>query len=111
MQIDLKKLREIMKESNIAYYRDNAPTTAKYPYIVYEFVNETHKKASNRVFKSMPMYQIALITDGTEGDYEPLKRVFDLNRVPYASFFGMRYDENDSKVMQYITYVRCVNGE
>ena len=75
MQISFQELRDIMKKSGIPVYRDNAPTTANYPYIVYEFVNEQHKRASSKVMKSMPLYQIALITDGTEKDYEPLKVV------------------------------------
>lgn len=64
MQINFQQLRTIMKKSGIPVYRDNAPTTAKYPYIVYEFVNEQHKRASNKVLKSMPLYQVAVITKG-----------------------------------------------
>lgn len=108
MQINFEKLREIMKKSGIPVYRDDAPTTAKYPYIVYEFVNETHKRTSNRVIKSLPLYQIAVITDGTESDYEPLKKVFNQHKVPYAMFEGIPYDENDDTITQFITYVRCV---
>ncbi|MGQ7172348.1 hypothetical protein ACUOCP_43105, partial [Escherichia sp. R-CC3] len=54
---------------SIPVYRDEAPTIANYPYIVYEFVNEQHKRASNKVLKDMPLYQIAVITNGTEKDY------------------------------------------
>ena len=75
MQISFQELRDIMKKSGIPVYRDEAPTTAKYPYIVYEFVNEQQKRASNKVLKDMPLYQIAVITNGTEKDYEPLKAV------------------------------------
>lgn len=97
-----------MQESGLPVYRDGAPTTAKYPYIVYEFVNEQHKRTSNRVIKSLPLYQIAIITDGTESDYEPLKEVFNHHKVPYEMFEGYPYDENDDKITQFITYVRCV---
>lgn len=96
-----------MKESGIPVYRDGAPTTAKYPYIVYEYVNEKQKRTSNKVIKSMPLYQIAVITNGTESDYETLKRVFHEHEVSYDMFFGMPYDENDDTVTQFITYVRC----
>ncbi|MCU5687092.1 hypothetical protein OCB18_05090 [Bacillus cereus] len=108
MQISFQELRDIMKKSGIPVYRDEAPTTAKYPYIVYEFVNEQHKRASSKVMKSMPLYQIALITDGTEKDYEPLKVVFNEAGVSYSQFDGMGYDENDDTITQFITYVRCI---
>lgn len=109
MQINFDRLREIMKESGLPVSRDNAPTDAKYPYIVYEFVNEQHKRSSNRVVQSLPLYQIAIITDGTERDYEPLKNVFDEHQVEYSMFFGIPYDENDDTITQFITNVRCVN--
>ena len=108
MQISFQELRDIMKKSGIPVYRDNAPTTANYPYIVYEFVNEQHKRASSKVMKSMPLYQIALITDGTEKDYEPLKVVFNEAGVSYSQFDGMGYDENDDTITQFITDVRCI---
>jgi hypothetical protein len=108
MQISFQQLRTIMRESGLSVYRDGAPTTAKYPYIVYEYVNELHKRSSNRVVKSLPLYQIAIITDGTESDYEPLKEVFNTYSVPYEMFEGIPYDENDDTVTQFITYVRCV---
>lgn len=109
MQINFEQLRAIMKSSGIPVYRDDAPTTATYPYIVYEYVNETHRRASNRVIKSMPLYQISIITNGTEKDYDPLKQVFNDNEVEYSMFTGIPYDENDDTVIQYITNVRCVN--
>ncbi|RHW37321.1 hypothetical protein D1B31_16280 [Neobacillus notoginsengisoli] len=108
MQINFQQLRAIMKESGIPVYRDSAPTTAKYPYIVYEYVNETHKRTSNKVIKSLPLYQIAVITNGTESDYEPLKEVFNRHGVSYDMFFGIPFDENDDTVTQFITNVRCV---
>lgn len=110
MQISFQQLRTIMKESGIPVYRDEAPTTATYPYIEYEYVNETHRRASDKVLKSMPLYQIAVITNGTEKDYEPLKTVFNKYGVEYSMFEGFPYDENDSTITQFITNVRCVNG-
>ena len=109
MQINFEQLRSIMKESGVPVYRDQAPTTAKYPYIEYEFVNEMHKRASSKVLKSMPLYQIALITDGTEKDCEPLKAVLDKYGVVYSQFEGYPYDENDDTIIQFITNVRCVH--
>lgn len=111
MQINFQQLRAIMKESGMSVFRDEAPTKAKYPYIIYEFVNEIQKRSSSKVLKSMPLYQIAVITDGTEQDYEPLKAVFNRRGVVYSQFEGYPYDENDSTVMQFITNVRCVHDE
>ncbi|MED2252886.1 hypothetical protein P4W67_32000, partial [Bacillus thuringiensis] len=88
MQINFEQLRTLMKQSDLPVYRDEAPTTAKYPYIVYEFVNEQQKRASNKVLKDMPLYQIAVITNGTEKDYEPLKAVFNEVGVSYSQFDG-----------------------
>lgn len=95
-------------ESGLKVYRDDAPMEAEYPYIVYEFVNETAKRTSSKVFKSMPMYQITVVTDRTEEDCEPLKATFNEYQVEYSQIEGMPYDENDDKIMQFITYVRCV---
>lgn len=108
MPVTFQELRNILKESGMSVYRDGAPTTAKYPYIVYEFVNEQHKRSSNKVIKSLPLYQIAIITDGTESDYEPLKEVLIQYGVPFEQFEGYPYDENDDTITQFITYVRCV---
>ncbi|ANS51135.1 phage protein [Bacillus thuringiensis] len=108
MQINFEQLRTLMKRLGLPVYRDEAPTTAKYPYIVYEFVNEQQKRASNKVLKDMPLYQIAVITNGTEKDYEPLKVVFNEAGVSYSQFDGMGYDENDDTITQFITYVRCI---
>lgn len=111
MQINFQQLRTIMKSSGIPVYRDEAPSTTKYPYIIYEFVNEQHRRASSKVWKAMPLYQIAVITDGTETDIQPLKDVFNKNGVEYSSFIGIPYDENDSKITQFISNVRCVNDK
>lgn len=108
MQINFQQLRILLQGSGMPVYRDGATTTAKYPYIVYEFVNETHKRTSNRVVANMPLYQIAIITDGTETDYEPLKEVFNAFNISYEMFEGIPYDENDDTITQFITYVRCV---
>ncbi|USK91497.1 hypothetical protein [Rossellomorea marisflavi] len=109
MQVNFQQLRTIMKDSGIPVYRDSAPTSAAYPYIEYEFVNESHKRASSKVLRSMPLYQIAVVTNGTEEDYAPLKDVFNDHGVPYSLFEGIPYDENDATVTQFITMVRCVN--
>ena len=110
MQINFQELRAIMKSSEMKVYRDGAPVDAAYPYIVYQFVNEQYKRVSDNVMKDMPLYQIAVVTDGTEADMEPLKNVLKVNKVLFEPFISGPYEaENDSTVTQYITYVRCVN--
>lgn len=111
MPINFQQLRSIMKESGLPVYRDAAPVDAKYPYIEYEFVNETHKRASNNVILNMPLYQIAVVTNGIEADIQPLKNVFNKYGVSYSQFEAIPYDENDDTITQFITYVRCINEE
>lgn len=112
MKISFDELRILMKslEPAIMVYRDEAPTNATYPYIIYEFVNEYTKRASGSVLYEMPLYQIAFITDDTERALKPLKDALKNSNVYYELFTGAPYDENDSKITQFITYVRCVNG-
>jgi hypothetical protein len=108
MPINFQQLRSIMKSSGIPVYRDEAPSTANYPYIIYEFVNEQHKRASNKVLYDMPLYQIAFITKGVESELKPLKDAFNKNGISYERFEAYPYDENDDTVIQFITYVRCI---
>jgi hypothetical protein len=108
MQINFQELRDILRQAGMPVYREEAPTTAIYPYIVYEFVNERYKRASNTVLQSMPLYQIAVITSGTERDYETVKSVFNHAGISYSQFEGYPYDENDDTITQFITYVRCI---
>lgn len=111
MSINFQQLRTLLKSTGLPVYRDEAPTTQNsYPYIVYEFVNEAKKTASNSVLYHKPLYFIAVVSDGTESDYLPLQKVLEGEKVPYDDFTsGPFEEENDSKITQYITYVRCVN--
>lgn len=108
MQINLEGLRAVMKSVGLPVYRDSAPVTANYPYIVYEYIEETHRRASNRVIKSAPLYQIAVITRGLESEYRPLRDLMSAKGIAFTSFFAIPYDENDDTVTQFITNVRCI---
>ena len=108
MSISFEQLRTALKSSNIPVFRDEAPSKQKYPYIIYEFVSEQHKRASSKVIAEMPLYQIAYITKGIELELAALKDVLNAQQIEYASFTAAPYDENDDKVTQFITYVRCV---
>lgn len=109
MQISLDELRELLKSTGIPTYRDSAPTGTPYPYIEYEFVNEQYRRGSNKVLYDLPLYQIAVVTQGTEVDLELLKKALNDRAVYYAPFVGGRYDENDDTITQYITFVRCLH--
>lgn len=114
MPINFQDLRALLKslEPDLKVYRDEAPINATYPYIVYEFVNEGKKTASNSVLYRKPLYFIAVISNGTESDYLPLQEALENAGVPYEDFTaGPFEEENDSRITQYITYVRCINGK
>lgn len=111
MPISFMELRALLKtlEPGLKTYRDAAPSNAKYPYIVYEFVNESNRRASNKVLVDMPLYQIAYVTTGFESELSVLKKLFQQNMVPYEGFTSMASKENDKTVTQFVTYVRCIN--
>lgn len=109
MQISFQDLRNILKSTGIEVYRDEAPANQSYPYIIYEFVNEQHRRTSNKVIADMPLYQIAYITKGIETELKTLKDALNAHQVPYEPFRSMPYDENDDTITQFITYVRCIN--
>lgn len=113
MSISFEELRTLLNslETNkLKVYRDAAPSSAKYPYIIYEFVDEKYKRASSKVLADMPLYQISYVTDGIETELSTLKKVLNENKVAYSSFTADPYDENDSDITQFNTYVRCING-
>lgn len=107
MPISLDELRVILK-TIAPSYRDSAPTTAEYPHIIYEFVNEIPKRASNKVLFDMPLYQVAYITNGVESELKALKKALNDNEIIYDQFMQIPYDENDDTITQFITYVRCI---
>lgn len=107
MPINLDQLRIVLKSTGLPVYRDEAPTNAAYPYIVYEYVMDDYKRTSNRIFQSRTEYQISVITDGTEKDYWPIRDKLDAAGVTFSPFSVLPFDENDDKIMQFITYARC----
>lgn len=104
---NFEKLCSVLKLSNIPVYRDDASEGQDYPYIVYEFVNDSPKHASNTVVSENLLYQVSYITEGTELDLMLIKELFAEYGVYYSGFTGGPYDENDEKVTQFNTLVRC----
>lgn len=109
MSINFEQLRAILKSAGTPVFRDEAPSKQKYPYLIYEFVNEQHRRASSKVFAEMPLYQIAYVTEGIESELRTLKDTLNSHQVEYSAFTPSPYDENDKKVTQFTTYVRCIN--
>lgn len=109
--VTFEQLRTILKSTGIKVYRDEAPSDATLPYIVYEFVGEIQKRASNKVIFSLPLYQIAYITAGIEDELEVLKEKLDEKKVLYEQFESIPFDENDDTIVQFITYVRCIHAK
>lgn len=108
MSITRKQLSDLLKTTKYPVYRDRAANEEDYPYIVYSFINEDDKRASSKVIKHMPLYQISLFTTGTELDFRPIKNVLNDNLVGYSSLDSIRGDENDETVTNFFLNVRCI---
>lgn len=109
MQVSLEQLRTILKSTNIPVYREYAPESQDYPYIIYEFVNETYSRASDKVLVESPLYQISYITKGIEKELSVVKQTLNQAGIVYESFSSGRFDENDETITQFNTFVRCVH--
>lgn len=108
MWISLNELIDIIKSLGLPVYRNKAPKNTGYPYYVYSFVSNKEKKSSNQLFKSLPLYQISLFTNGIETDLNPIETIFNEYRIPFTSFQGIQGDENDDTITNFYTYVRVV---
>ncbi|MDZ5758702.1 hypothetical protein RAK27_08555 [Carnobacterium maltaromaticum] len=108
MWISLSELLTIVKSLGLPVFRNNAPKNTDYPYYVYSYVGQTDKKASGKIFKSLPLYQISLYTAGTEKDLKPIISKLDEYRIPFKGFRPIQGDENDATITNFFTYVRCV---
>ena len=106
MSINIEQLRRLLKAVNTRTFRGKAPPGAPYPYIVYSNISIGKKKASGKLFKLLPLYQVSLFTSGTENDVIPLEKA--LSEVPHPDFFGVQGDENDDTVTNFYTQVRVV---
>lgn len=108
MSINLEGLKEVLKSTDIPYWRDKAPKNTPYPYIIYSFIAEDIKMAGSRVHRTLPLYQVSLFTKGTEKDFRPIIRAFDSVRVPTTGVMAIIGDENDDTVTNYFLQVRVV---
>lgn len=109
MSISFQDLRQALKSTKYQVFRDKAKKNTPYPYIVYSFISEEQKRASGRIYKSLPLYQVSLFTADTEMDIEPLKKSLDEAGFSFAPFMSIQGDENDDTITNFFTQVRCIN--
>lgn len=110
MWISLSELVDIIKSLGLPVFRNKAPKNTKYPYYVFSFVGQTDKRASGRLYKSLPLYQISLFTTGTESDLVKIRKKFNEYQISFRGFQSIQGDENDETVTNFYTYVRCVES-
>ncbi|MEQ7290483.1 hypothetical protein ABQD82_14650 [Enterococcus gallinarum] len=108
MSISFEKLKSTLKETGFLVFRDKAQKGTDYPYIVYSIVNKGRKKASSKVYKRLPYYQISFFTDGDELNLLPLEKALETANIPFVSFSSQQGDENNDTITNFYTYVRCV---
>lgn len=108
MSISFEKLKSTLKDTGFPVFRDKAKKGTDYPYIVYSSVNRGRKKASGKVFRRLPYYQISFFTDGDELDLLPLEKAMEDANIPFSTFSSQQGDENDDTITNFYTYVRCV---
>lgn len=110
MWISLSELVDIIKSLGLPVFRNKAPKNTKYPYYVFSFVGQTDKRASGRLYKSLPLYQISLFTTGTESDLVKIRKKFNEYQISFRGFQSIQGDENDATITNFYTYVRCVES-
>lgn len=112
MSINSSRLIALLESTGYEVYQDEAAKNQDYPYIVYSFVSEDDKRASSKIFKTLPYYQVSLFTEGGREDINRIKEIFNKERVPFKPFKPLRYKENNKQITNFYTYVRCLeNGQ
>lgn len=108
MSVNKETLVKLLKTTPYPVFRDKALKGTDYPYIIYSLVSKGKKSAASKTYRKMPYYQISLFTAGVETDLDPIEDLFSENRIPYKEFQGIQGDENDKRITNFFTYVRCV---
>lgn len=106
---NLDDVKQAISLAGIEYFRNDAPKNQKYPYLIYEYIGDINVNASNKIIRELQEYQLSYITVGIESELDELKKIFKKNNIFFSSFKGLAYDENDLKVKQFVSYVRCLN--
>lgn len=108
MLVSFEELKKVLQSTGLEVTRDRAINEADYPYIVYSHVNQGKKKASSKIHRKLPYYQVSLFTSGTEQDLEILEEALNRAGIPYADFASIKENENNDIITNYYTYIRCV---
>lgn len=110
MSTNFQTFLTALKSTEYPVYRDVAEKKAKYPYVVYSFMNKSKQAASSKVFVRFPKYQVSLFTAGTEADLAPLEEAFEDARILYGDFTGIAGDENDDTITNFFCEVKVVES-
>ena len=110
MLTNISELSQLLKDNGYEVYRDYAEANEDYPFVIYEFVNERPKYASNSFISDTYLYQVSLVTTGIETEMKEMLKILNDNDVFPGSISSGPYKENDETITQFNCYVRVLNG-
>lgn len=110
MLTNISDLSKILKDNGYEVYRDYAEATEDYPFVIYEFVNEKPKYASNSFISDTYLYQVSLVTTGIETEMKEMLAILNENKIFPSGMSSGPYKENDETITQFNCYVRLRNG-
>ena len=109
MLTDFETFKKALLDSGYKVFRDQAPKKTPYPYLIYSYIGETQKWASNKFIVSKGLYQVSLFTKGIEQDLNPLKKSFKNYSIHFNGFSSIQGDENDDTITNFYTEVTIYN--
>lgn len=109
MSINFANLKTLLKSTGYSVYQDKAPKGTFYPYLVCSYMSEPHKRASSKILRKMPQYQISLYTLGLAKDFDPITKILDSNGIAFSAIDSIQGDENDDSVTNFFIRVRCIS--
>ncbi|HHX1788251.1 TPA: hypothetical protein ACU6U4_001377 [Enterococcus faecalis] len=109
MLTDFETFKKALLDSGYKVFRDQAPKNTPYPYLIYSYIGETQKWASNKFIVSKGLYQVSLFTKGIEQDLNSLKKSFKNYSIHFNGFSSIQGDENDDTITNFYTEVTIYN--
>ena len=110
MLTSISELSDLLTNKGYSVYRDYAKTNEDFPFVIYEFVNERPKYASNSFISDTYLYQVSLVTSGIETEMKNLLKILNDNNIFPSGMSSGPYKENDETITQFNCYVRVRNG-
>lgn len=107
----IKQISSLLKKAGYLVFQNKALSNTAYPYLVYSFVSERRKSASNSVYQHLYDYQLSLFTAGAESELSKLTQVLDDNGVLYERFSQTQGDDNDDTITNFYTYLEVIPNE